>query len=78
MSQAEHAHSSKSVFYYFSLEDSCAVGDQPNPENLPSEAGPTAGYTAYVAKREKLRLVNFGCGRRAKFRVVELHRPMRD
>jgi lysophospholipase L1-like esterase len=41
--------------YYLSLGDSYSVGDQPG-------LGATAGYTAYVAKKTKDQLENFGCG----------------
>jgi lysophospholipase L1-like esterase len=41
--------------YYVSLGDSYSVGYQPTP-------GATAGYTAYVASKEKMTLENFGCG----------------
>jgi lysophospholipase L1-like esterase len=41
--------------YYLSLGDSYSVGYQPG-------MGATAGYTAYVAKKEKMTLENFGCG----------------
>ncbi len=41
---------------YVSLGDSYSVGYQ-NPT-----LGNTAGFTGYVAKREKLQLENFGCG----------------
>ncbi len=40
---------------YLSLGDSYSVGYQPG-------MGATAGYTSYVAKKEKLTLENFGCG----------------
>jgi len=43
--------------YYVSLGDSYSVGYQPKPTS-----GATAGYTAYVAKKLKMQLVNFGCG----------------
>lgn len=43
--------------YYVSIGDSYAVGFQPSPTR-----GPTAGYTAYVARETHLRLANFGCG----------------
>lgn len=45
----------KPVTYYLSLGDSYSVGYQPG-------LGATAGYTAYVAKKEKMQLENFGCG----------------
>ena len=45
--------------YYVSLGDSYSVGYQPVP--IPVGAA-TVGYTGYVAKKEKLTLVNFGCG----------------
>jgi lysophospholipase L1-like esterase len=41
--------------YYLSLGDSYSVGYQPG-------LGATAGYTAYVAKKVKMQLENFGCG----------------
>ena len=41
--------------YYVSLGDSYSVGFQPG-------LGSTPGYTAYVAARTHLTLVNFGCG----------------
>ena len=41
--------------YYLSLGDSYSVGYQPG-------MGATAGYTAYVAKKAKDQLENFGCG----------------
>lgn len=41
--------------YYLSLGDSYSVGYQPG-------MGATAGYTAYVAKKTKDQLENFGCG----------------
>jgi lysophospholipase L1-like esterase len=40
--------------YYVSLGDSYSVGYQP-------DLGATPGYTAYVARRTHLTLVNFGC-----------------
>ncbi len=41
--------------FYLSLGDSYSVGYQPG-------IGATAGYTAYVAKKTKYQLENFGCG----------------
>ncbi len=46
--------------YYLSLGDSYSVGYQPNATDTGGTA--TAGYTAYVAKKEKMQLENFGCG----------------
>jgi lysophospholipase L1-like esterase len=46
--------------YYLSLGDSYSVGYQPNTDGSGGVA--TAGYTAYVAKKEKMQLENFGCG----------------
>ena len=46
--------------YYLSLGDSYSVGYQPNTNGIGGTA--TAGYTAYVAKKEKMQLENFGCG----------------
>ncbi|HUY22062.1 MAG TPA: SGNH/GDSL hydrolase family protein [Acidimicrobiales bacterium] len=43
--------------YYLSLGDSYSVGYQPSPT-----PAATYGYTGYVAKKEKMTLVNFGCG----------------
>ena len=48
----------KTTKYYVSLGDSYSVGYQPSPP----PGGATAGYTAYVAKKEHLTLENFGCG----------------
>jgi len=44
------------ITYYVSLGDSYSVGYQPM-------LGATAGYTGYVAKKTRLKLVNFGCAR---------------
>jgi len=41
--------------FYLALGDSYSVGVQPG-------IGATAGYTSYVAKKEKMTLENFGCG----------------
>ncbi len=46
--------------FYLSIGDSYSVGYQPAANGGPGTA--TAGYTAYVAKKEKLQLENFGCG----------------
>jgi lysophospholipase L1-like esterase len=43
---------------YLSLGDSYSIGYQPG---LPGGGG-SPGYTAYVAKKQKLTLENFGCG----------------
>jgi lysophospholipase L1-like esterase len=43
--------------YYVSLGDSYSVGYQPTGGGVA-----TAGYTAYIAKKQKLQLENFGCG----------------
>jgi len=48
-------HTKKAVVYYLSLGDSYSVGYQPG-------LGATAGFTAYVAKKTKMQLENFGCG----------------
>ncbi len=48
----------KTPHYYLSLGDSYSIGYQPTAPG----SGATAGYTAYVAKKEKLTLENFGCG----------------
>jgi len=42
--------------YYVSIGDSYSVGYQPSPT-----PGATAGYTAYVAQKENLKLESFGC-----------------
>jgi lysophospholipase L1-like esterase len=41
--------------YYVSVGDSYSVGYQPG-------VGATTGYTGYVARATRLKLVNFGCG----------------
>jgi len=46
----------KPLPYYISMGDSYSVGYQ-DPA-----IGNTAGFTAYVAKKEKMQLENFGCG----------------
>ena len=51
---AAHA-ATKAPTYYVSLGDSYSVGYQPG-------LGATPGYTAVVAKKTGLTLVNFGCG----------------
>ena len=50
----------KSPPFYLSLGDSYSVGYQPNANGIGGNA--TAGYTAYVAKKVKMQLENFGCG----------------
>jgi lysophospholipase L1-like esterase len=57
VSRATTPHSASAPKYYVSLGDSYSVGYQPAPV-----AGATAGYTAVVAKKLKMTLVNFGCG----------------
>jgi lysophospholipase L1-like esterase len=53
--RAASPHTKKPVVYYLSLGDSYSVGYQPG-------MGATAGFTAYVAKKLKMQLENFGCG----------------
>ena len=53
--QAATPLTKRPVVYYLSLGDSYSVGYQPG-------IGATAGYTAYVAKKVKMQLENFGCG----------------
>jgi lysophospholipase L1-like esterase len=48
--------------YYVSLGDSYSVGFQPTALSAADPTGGTSGYTAYVAKHEHLKLLNFGCG----------------
>ncbi len=51
----------KATVYYLSLGDSYSVGYQPTAiDNSTGVA--TAGYTSYLAKKEKMQLENFGCG----------------
>jgi lysophospholipase L1-like esterase len=54
-----HVQKTKTPAYYVSLGDSYSIGYQPTSTN---PGGGTPGYTAYVAKKEKLTLENFGCG----------------
>ena len=55
LAQASSAAShKKTTTYYVSVGDSYSVGYQPG-------VGATTGYTGYVARREHLKLVNFGC-----------------
>jgi lysophospholipase L1-like esterase len=62
-SQAATKHVKKAPVYYLSLGDSYSIGYQP-----PSATNPTGdpngspGYTAYVAKKKKMTLEQFGCG----------------
>jgi lysophospholipase L1-like esterase len=56
-SAAQHrvaAQHKKATTYYVSVGDSYSVGYQPG-------LGATAGYTGYVARKTRLKLVNFGC-----------------
>lgn len=55
--KANSTSTSSKTLYYVSLGDSYSVGYQPSPR-----PGATAGYTGYVASKEHLHLVNFGCG----------------
>jgi hypothetical protein len=48
----------KTPVYYLSLGDSYGIGYQPG---LPGGGG-SPGFTAYVAKKEKMTLENFACG----------------
>lgn len=48
----------KPVVYYLSLGDSYGIGYQPTAPG----SGGTPGFTAYVAKKEKMTLENFACG----------------
>ncbi len=48
----------KKVSYYLSLGDSYGIGYQPG---LPGGGG-SPGFTAYLAKKEKMTLENFACG----------------
>jgi lysophospholipase L1-like esterase len=55
LAQASSAAShKKATMYYVSVGDSYSVGYQPG-------LGATTGYAGYVAKHERLTLVNFGC-----------------
>jgi lysophospholipase L1-like esterase len=58
VSQAATKHTKKAPIEYVSLGDSYSIGYQPG---LPGTGG-SPGYTAYVAKKEKMTLENFGCG----------------
>jgi lysophospholipase L1-like esterase len=59
VSQAAAEHVTKAPVYYLSLGDSYSIGYQPTSAN---PGGGSPGYTAYVAKKEKMTLENFGCG----------------
>jgi lysophospholipase L1-like esterase len=56
--QAAAKHTKPALPFYVSLGDSYSIGYQPTAPG----GGGTPGYTAYVAKKEKLTLENFGCG----------------
>jgi len=61
VSQAAKAGKAKAgPSYYLSIGDSYSVGYQPVGNGASGVA--TSGYTAVVAKKEKLQLENFGCG----------------
>lgn len=59
-SQAATTHMKKAPELYLSLGDSYSIGYQP-PSGT-SLGGGSPGYTAWVAKKEKMTLENFGCG----------------
>lgn len=60
VSQAAKSGHKAAPPFYLSLGDSYSVGYQPNTDGSGGVATP--GYTAYVAKKEKMQLENFGCG----------------
>jgi lysophospholipase L1-like esterase len=59
-SQAATAQGRKAPALYLSLGDSYSIGYQPPTATSPGGGSP--GYTAWVAKRERMTLENFGCG----------------
>jgi lysophospholipase L1-like esterase len=62
VSGAATRHAKKAPVYYLSLGDSYSIGYQPPAVTATDPTGGTAGYTAYVARKEKMTLENFGCG----------------
>jgi lysophospholipase L1-like esterase len=63
ISQAATSHAKKAPLEYLSLGDSYSIGYQPSsPSNPAGDQNGSPGYTAYVAKKEKMTLVQFGCG----------------
>jgi lysophospholipase L1-like esterase len=56
-------HVPKPPVYYLSLGDSYSIGYQPSSTTNPTgDPNGSPGYTAYVAKKEKMTLEQFGCG----------------
>ena len=64
---SQAAHQPKPTMYYVSLGDSYSIGFQP----VPGLGGPTPGYTAYVAKKKRMTLENFGCGGATTSSILE-------
>jgi lysophospholipase L1-like esterase len=63
LSQAATKHVTKAPVYYLSLGDSYSIGYQPSsPTNPAGDPNGSPGYTAYVAKKQKMSLEQFGCG----------------
>jgi lysophospholipase L1-like esterase len=63
ISQAAAKHVTKAPVYYLSLGDSYSIGYQPSsPTNPSGDPNGSPGYTAYVAKKQKMALEQFGCG----------------
>lgn len=62
VSGATTQHTKKAPVYYLSLGDSYSIGYQPPAVTATDPTGGTPGYTAYVARKEKMTLENFGCG----------------
>jgi len=63
ISQAANKHVTKPPVYYLSLGDSYSIGYQPSsPSNPAGDPNGSPGYTAYVAKKKKMTLEQFGCG----------------
>ncbi len=60
VSQAATAQVKKAPELYLSLGDSYSIGYQPPSGTSPGGGSP--GYTAWVARKERMTLENFGCG----------------
>jgi lysophospholipase L1-like esterase len=60
---SQAAHVKKLPVYYLSLGDSYSIGYQPaSTANPAGDPNGSPGYTAYVAKKRKMTLEQFGCG----------------
>jgi lysophospholipase L1-like esterase len=72
VSQAAAKHVTKAPVYYLSLGDSYSIGYQPPSTTNPAgDPNGSPGYTAYVAKKKKMTLEQFGCGGATTSSIVD-------